>query len=107
MRRYKDISANASGAASTDPWPPYFDSIATAAGLTKDNYAVSEAKAGASSDVSKEALFDISLKHVNIRQAVRFAQGLESGTRPVKVRNLTITTIPDGTGYLDAVLSVS
>ncbi len=107
LRRLKETSANVSGAASTEPWPAYFDGMANASGLAKDGYTISDPKPGASSDVSKEVLFDIVVKHASIRQVVKFAQALETGPRPVKLRNLTIDTIPDGTGYLDTQLSVS
>ena len=49
----------------------------------------------------------MAVKHANIKQVVKFAQGLEAGARPVKLRDLIIDTKPDGSGYLDATLSVS
>lgn len=107
MRRLKEVNMNLSGAASNDPWPAYFQQLAGGAGVPADGFGVSDPKPGAASDVSKEALFDITVRHANIRQIVKFAQTLETGSRPVKVRNLTIDTIPDGSGYLDATLSVS
>lgn len=95
------------GAASTEPWPTYFESTAGNVGIPKGNLTISDSKPGTTSDIAKEALYDIAMKKVNIRQAVRLAQSLESGARPVKLRNLTIDTQPDGSGYLDATLSVS
>ncbi|MFL5812362.1 MAG: hypothetical protein ACJ763_02195 [Bdellovibrionia bacterium] len=99
-------SLNAGGG-TNEPWPAYFETTANAAGIPKTNLTVSDSKAGTSSDVAKETLFDLTMKKVSIRQAVRLAQSLESGARPVKLRNLTIDTQPDGSGYLDATLSVS
>ena len=58
-------------------------------------------------DQAKEAMFDLKLKHVTIRQVVRYAFFLESGGKPVKLRNLTIDTKGDPSGYLDATLAVS
>lgn len=107
LRHLKDMSANLTGAESADPWPTYFETLAGNAGVSKDGFTVSEPKPGASSEVTKEALFDLGVKHASIRHIVKFAQSLESGARPVKLRNLTIDTIPDGTGYLDATLAVS
>ncbi len=95
------------GAPSSEPWPTYFETTASTAGIPKANLTISDSKTGSSNDVAKESLYDISMKKVSIRQAVRLAQGLESGARPVKLRNLTIDTQPDGSGYLDATLSVS
>jgi hypothetical protein len=95
------------GGGGNDPWPAYFESTAGNAGIPKGSMTVSDAKPGTTSDVAKETLFDLSMKKVNVRQAVRMAQTLESGPRPVKLRNLTIDTQPDGSGYLDVTLSVS
>lgn len=92
---------------SNEPWPAYFENTASAAGIAKTNLTISDSKTGTSNDVAKEMLYDLTMKKVSIRQAVRLAQSLESGARPVKLRNLTIDTQPDGSGYLDATISVS
>ncbi|MBC7692461.1 MAG: hypothetical protein H7222_11920 [Methylotenera sp.] len=93
------------------PWNPYFESTADAAGIAKENVAVGAEKVapaatGATASF-KESLIDVNLKKVNIKQVVRYAVGLENGSRPVKLRNLTIDTQPDLSGYLDATLAVS
>ena len=36
--------------------------------------------------MSKESLFDLSIKHVSVKQVVRLAYFLENGSRPVKLR---------------------
>jgi len=92
---------------SNEPWPAYFEATAGSAGISKGSLTVSDSKAGTTSDIAKETLYDLSMKKVSIRQAVRLAQTLEAGARPVKLRNLTIDTQPDASGYLDATLSVS
>jgi type II secretory pathway pseudopilin PulG len=99
-------SLNVTGG-TNEPWPNYFETTASAAGIPKTNLTVSDSKTGTSSEIAKETLYDLTMKKVSIRQAVRLAQSLESGPRPVKLRNLTIDTQPDGSGYLDATLSVS
>lgn len=88
-------------------WHGYFESLATQAGLDKTSLSIEGEKAGPSTDQTKETFFDINLKHINIKQAVRYALALESGERPVKLRNLLIDTKSDPTGYLDATLAVS
>ena len=98
----KSESKDASG-----PWTPYFETLASNAGLEKANYSISSEKQGTSSDQSKEALFDIDLTHVNIKQVINLAVALENGQRPSKIRNMNITTKGDPTGYMDATLSVS
>lgn len=104
-------SAAASGSADTTSgtpgWNPYFETTAGSAGVDKASLTIQGEKAGASSDQSKEHLFELGLKHVSIKQIVRFAFMLESGSRPVKLRNMTIDAKGDRTGYLDATLAVS
>jgi type II secretory pathway component PulM len=91
----------------TGKWDVLFDQISAASGIDKSTMTVSAEKPGANSEVAKEALFDISLKKVTIRQVVKLAFGLESASRPVKVRNLSIDTNADPAGYVDAQLAVS
>jgi hypothetical protein len=91
----------------TDPWPVYIESAAGRVGLDKSTCSVGDPKPGNSNDTTKESLIDVSLKKVNIKQIVRFALGVQNGGRPVKLRNLTIDTLPDGSGYLNATLSLS
>ena len=110
LRRLKDSAPAASASKMLDresgPWSSYFESIAAIAGVGS-NFSVSSEKPGASGDQSKEALFEISLKHVNIKQAIQYALSLENGQRPVKLRNLTIDTKNTQDGYLDVTLAVS
>ena len=89
------------------PWSAYFDSVATNSGLDKANVTLANEKQGNSTDVLKESLFDLSMKKASIKQIVRFAFNLEAGARPVKLRNLTIDTKSDPSGYMDANMSVS
>jgi len=89
------------------PWDAYFETIASNAGIDKADLTVSPEKEGQSGEVAKESLFDLSLKKSTIRQAVKFAYFLENGSRPVKLRNLSINTHADPTGYIDATLAIS
>jgi hypothetical protein len=88
-------------------WPSYFENTATTAGMDKTAISVSQEKQGSKSDLAKESMFDISLKHVNIKQIVRFSFTLENSPRPVKIRNISIDTKNDPEGYMDATLAVS
>lgn len=58
-------------------------------------------------DLAKEALFEVSLKHVSIRQVIGYAFNLESGKRPIKLRKLAIDTQNDPLGFMNATLSIS
>ncbi len=44
---------------------------------------------------------------MNLKQLVQYAFTLENGTRPVKLRHMTVDTGEDPSGYLNATLSVS
>ena len=94
-------------AAGGGAWQGYFESVATNAGIEKDRLGVGTESPGATGEATKETLYDINLKHVSVRQVVRYAFNLENGARPVKIRNLQIDTKNDPEGYMDATLSVS
>ena len=89
------------------PWNTYLETIANTAGLDKTVLTIGSEKEGASTENVKELLIEVSLKHVNIKQIARYAFSLENGQRAVKLRNLTIDTKEDPSGYLDATLALS
>jgi hypothetical protein len=109
LHRLRESNAGApmGAAAGGGNWQSYFETVAGSAGIDKGSLSVGSEKPGSSSDTTKETLYDLSVKHVNIKQVVRYAHGLETGSRPVKLRNLMIDTKSDPEGYLDATLSVS
>jgi hypothetical protein len=106
MRRLHENAPDAS-ASDNGKWDVYFGTVAGNAGLDRSALNISAEKPGNNSDISKEALYDISMKKTTIRQAIKFAYGLESGARPVKIRNIVIDTHADPEGYIDATLAVS
>jgi hypothetical protein len=110
LRRLQDAlpaSTLRNGAKDTGPWSAYFETLAGLAGMDKSNLNISVEKPGTAGDQSKESLFDIDLKHVNIKQVVAYAVSLENGQRPTKIRNFSIETNADPTGYMDASFAVS
>lgn len=108
FRRLKETTSTAtSGGGSSGPITPFLESQAVIASIDKSALSVGPEKAGSSSDTIKESLVDVTLKHVNIRQIVRFSYNLENGSRPIKLRNLNIDTKSDPAGYMDATLSIS
>src|SRR5205085_772836 len=94
-----------------DAWPVYFETVAMTSGVDKSNLSVSSEKPGAaanpSGSQSKELLYDLTLQHVSIKQVVRYAFSLENGSKPIKLRHLSIDTKGDPEGYMDATLSIS
>jgi len=89
------------------PWAPYIESQATQIGLPKEGFSVGVERDGKSTEQTKESLIDVQLKKINIKQLARFATGLERGSRPVKVRAMTLDAQTDSSGYLDATLALS
>lgn len=111
LRRLRDSAPRgaraAEGGGAAPAWPSHFESTAATAGIDKAALSLSGEQPGAATDMAKESLFDITVKHVNIKQVVRFAYHLEHGTLPVKVRNMVVDTGNDPEGYVDATYSVS
>jgi hypothetical protein len=113
MRRLKDETAGSAAASAGaaagggGTWTSYFENVGNTVGVDKTSLTVSGDRAGAVTDQAKESLYDLSLKHVSIKQVVRYAFGVENGSRPVKLRNLSIDTHADPQGYMDATLAVS
>lgn len=111
LRRLRETNQSATGAGSPNgnmpPWSQYIEQTAGNAGVDKSSLTISEEKAGIASETAKEALMDVAIKHVSIKQVVRMAFALESGARPIKLRNLTIDTKADPAGYMDATLAIS
>ncbi len=110
LRRLKDLNSSAAAGGAGEaagPWQPYIQSVAGQSGLEPAALEIGAEKPGNSTDSSKEALMELSLKHVSIKQVVRMAFQLENGTRPMKLRNLTVDTQADPAGYMNATLAVS
>jgi hypothetical protein len=106
LRRLRESNTSL-GTPPGGPWNTYVQQVAQAAGLDPATLTLTPEKPGTSSPLSDEALMDVSLKKVSIRQIVRLAVQIETGLRPVKVRNVEIDTHADMTGYMDAKISLS
>jgi hypothetical protein len=106
IRRLRD-SGTPPPAPPAGSWSSYFETVASNAGIDKSILTVSAEKPGNTGEVAKEALYDLSLKKTTIRQVVKYAYTLENGSQPVKLRNLSIDTNADPSGYMDATISVS
>jgi hypothetical protein len=108
LRRLRDANAGASsGEGDATPWNTYLQSQGQTAGVDSSNIIISAEKGSESSEFAKETRYDVELKKVNVKQLVRYAYALENGSRPVKLRHMTVDTGSDLSGYLNAVLSVS
>ncbi len=108
MRRLRETGGSRGGGMNDGvPWPEYLTSAATNAGIDASKISVTNEKPAPSTSEIQETLMDIQLKQINIRQIMRFTYQLETGGRPLKVRNLAIDTGGEDTGWLNATLSVS
>lgn len=108
IHRLKDSLPMGGGAETgSGPWLTYFESLATGINLDKANLSVQSERAGVSTDYSKETLIELKIKQANVKQLANFLKAIETGSRPVKVRNLQVTPQADQSGYLDAVLALS
>lgn len=113
LRKLKDEAAGAgmargNGDREAQPaWAAHFESTAMGAGIQKEAVTISGEKPGTQGEQTKESLFDISLKKINLRQLSKFAANLESGLKPIKIRAMQVDAKPDGSAWLDATISVS
>ncbi len=129
LKRLRDVTSRVSGG-DQQPWVEFFQSKAQPAGFDasivqvlsekvlstsapapqKDARNSKDSKTAAPAPVisgPEETIIEAEIKHVNVRQLVRFVHEVENGGRTVKVRRLQIDTAPDETGFLDAKLIVS
>lgn len=129
LKRLKDITSRYS-AGDDQPWAEFLKSKAQPSGFDasiievvsekivsaaaipapKDARSAKDSKTTAATSGlpgPEETVVESTVKHVNVRQLVRFVHEVENGGRTVKVRRLQIDTTPDETGFLDATLIVS
>ena len=110
IRQLRDSSAGGGqNRDSSQTWEAYIYSTGQSIGVEQGVLTVGSERSpsGQGTELFKESLIDLDLKHVNIRQVVRLAHILETGARPIKLRAMTIDAQEDLSGYLNAKLTVS
>lgn len=107
IQRLKSTGAPAPSADQVGGWTAYFETLAVTSGVEKSAITVSGEKTLGSGTATKETLFDLNLKHSTIRQIIKFSFSLETGNRPVRLKNIAIEAATDLSGYMDATLSIS
>lgn len=100
-------AAGASSAGTSQPLKDYLTTVAAGSGVPAASVGLENEKSGSERDGTRETLAQVTIKKINLRQLVRFLFQLENGSRPAKLRNLSIETHTDQSGYLDATLQVS
>jgi hypothetical protein len=123
LRRLREVTARFDGGDAA-PWAGFLQEKAQTAGFDPSIVQiVSETPVGAKADAAKskdaakgapapangpeEAIIEVGLKRINVRQLVKYVHEIENGGRTLKVRRLQIDTAPDESGYLDAKVSLS
>ncbi len=101
LKRLRDAAPMPEGEEAA-AWGPYLEGIASSAGLDPTKMKIGGEAPGAKSDLTQETLIEVTLEKINAKQLVRYATQIESGSRPLKLRNLSIDTDPDLSGYLTA-----
>jgi len=106
LKRLRESSGGLAAGEANPNWPAYIEQQAGGVGIDKAALTVSGERSGGSSDLAKELVYDVGVKHVSIKQVVRLAYAIENGSQPTKLRNLSIDAA-DPEGYMDATMSVS
>lgn len=117
LKRLRDVTARFSGK-DEQPWAEFLQGKAPVSGFDPSIIKIVSEKAVTSAKDSKatsapvingpeETIIEADIKHINVRQLVKFIHEVENGGRTVKVRRLQVDTNPDASGFLDAKLIVS
>ena len=107
LREKSNAPASAGRSDTPAPWSPYLESQASQNSIPKESMTIAPEREGKSTDQTREALIDVQLKKINIKQLARYSSALEKGSRPVKIRAMTIDAQSDSSGYIDANLALS
>ena len=99
-------SARSNDSVSAQPWSNYFENVAGMAGIDRGSLNISTETAGKTHEFSKEGLYEVNLRQINVKQLTKFSFQIENGQRPVKIQKLLIETKPDLSGYMDAKFSL-
>ena len=102
------LRSSARGLAPADgnTWQATVRSLASQVGVDESTIDIGAEKPGSTGGTAKETLVDVKIKKINVKQLVRYAVQLETGSQPIKLRNLTINS-EDPEGWLSASLALS
>lgn len=107
QEKLSDNDQGENSAEDAQPWNAYLESLATSAGIDKGSLSIRMDRPEVGKNAIKEALIEVEIKHINLKQVVRYALQLENGKRPIKLRNLKIDTKNDPTGFMDSTFYLS
>lgn len=93
----------------TSPLPAFVETIVTSSGLDKGKVEIGPEKAGKEEKDVREALVEVKLTQVNLRQVTRLLFNLtdQGAPRNLNIKDLSIDTKGDAAGYLEALITVA
>jgi len=88
-------------------WSSYIENTILPLGVLKENFSIANERPGQTTEHSKETYFEVTIKHINVKQLVKIVQTLEKGSRAVRLRNISVEEKLEGSGELDTTLYLS
>ncbi len=93
----------------SSPTPALIESIVTTSGIVREKVEIDSEKLGHEDKQSKEFLVEVKLTQINLKQLTRFLFHLttQGTSRHLNIKDLTVDTKNDPTGYLNAEVIVA
>ena len=109
IKQLRAQSIQNQGADASAPLNTWVENVVASSNLDKSRVEVSAERTGVEDKESREVLVDIKLTQVNLRQVTRLLSNLaEQGkTRNLNIKDLTIDTKGDPTGYMDSTTTIA
>ncbi|MBI2606262.1 MAG: hypothetical protein HYW49_09305 [Deltaproteobacteria bacterium] len=110
LKQLKEKQEAAQGNADvSSPLPTFIENVSTNTGLNPEKLVLGLEKPGQEMKEAKEALIEVKLTQINLKQLARLLFNLtdQGSARNLNIRDLTIDTKGDPTGYLDAAFMVA
>ncbi len=110
LKQFKEKQEAARGNADvSSPLPTFVENVSTTTGLNPEKLVLGLEKPGQEMKEAKEALIEVKLTQINLKQLTRLLFNLtdQGSARNLNIRDLTVDTKGDPTGYLDASFMVA
>lgn len=110
LKQLKEKQEAARGNADvSSPLPTFVENVSTSSGLNPDKLVLGLEKPGQEMKGAKESLLEVKLTQINLKQLTRLLFNLtdQGSARNLNIRDLTVDTKSDPTGYLDATFMIA
>lgn len=109
IRQLKAQQSASRGVDTTSPLPEFVGNVLMAAKIAEDKAEIGQERTGAQDKETVEALLDVKLSQVNLRQITQFLFTLteQGSARSLNIKDLTIDTKSDPSGWMDAAVTIS